>query len=271
MAAGTIPDAMIDDTAWPASSVDGKVAKKVRVACGFRRNAEDDLGDDAERALGAHDDAGEVVAGRVPRGAPDVDHRAGREHHAETEHVIGGEAVLEAVRAARVLGHVAADGAHRLRRRIGRVIVAGGADGAADVEVDDARLDANEAVLEIDLEDSLHPRGRDDDASLDGQRAARKAGARPARHDGQPVFPGDLQYGGDLFGRPGQRDEPRGDPEAHERIALVRTELRGVHDAVSRTDDSANAGGDIGERHGSLWELRRIAPAITREARKLPA
>ena len=37
MAAGTIPAAMMRDTAWPASSVEGKVAKMVRVASGLRR------------------------------------------------------------------------------------------------------------------------------------------------------------------------------------------------------------------------------------------
>ena len=37
MAAGTMPEAMIAETAAPASSVEGNVAKKVRVACGLRR------------------------------------------------------------------------------------------------------------------------------------------------------------------------------------------------------------------------------------------
>ena len=37
IAAGTIPEAMIALTALPASVVEGKVAKKVRVASGLRR------------------------------------------------------------------------------------------------------------------------------------------------------------------------------------------------------------------------------------------
>ena len=37
IAAGTMPAAMNRETAFPASSVDGKVAKKVRVASGLRR------------------------------------------------------------------------------------------------------------------------------------------------------------------------------------------------------------------------------------------
>ena len=37
IAAGTIPRAMIRETAAPASSVDGNVANSVRVACGLRR------------------------------------------------------------------------------------------------------------------------------------------------------------------------------------------------------------------------------------------
>jgi hypothetical protein len=38
MAAGRMPAAMMPDTAFPPSSVEGKMARKVRVASGFRRS-----------------------------------------------------------------------------------------------------------------------------------------------------------------------------------------------------------------------------------------
>ena len=50
------------------------------------------------------------------------------------------EPVLQAVRAAGVLGDVAADRADLLRRRVGRVVEALVLDGACDVEVRDARV-----------------------------------------------------------------------------------------------------------------------------------
>jgi hypothetical protein len=57
-----------------------------------------------------------------------------------------------------VLGDVAADRAHLLRRRIGCVEPAVGLDRACHVEVRDARLDDDALALEIDLEDAVQPR-----------------------------------------------------------------------------------------------------------------
>ena len=73
------------------------------------------FGGDAQRALGADEDAEQVVAGGVERFAAEVTIVAVGEHDVQPQHVGGGEAVLEAVGAAGVLGDVAADGADRLR------------------------------------------------------------------------------------------------------------------------------------------------------------
>ena len=84
-----------------------------------------DLGDDAERPLGADDDAEQVVARRVGhrarRGA-----RCGRPaaRTSSAEHVVRREPVLQAVRAAGVLRDVAADRADLLARGVGRVVAA---------------------------------------------------------------------------------------------------------------------------------------------------
>ena len=89
------------------------------------------LGRDAERALGADEDAEQIVARRVERLAAELDQLAVGQHDLEAEHVVDGEAVLEAVRAAGVLGDVAADRADLLARRIGRVVEAVRRDGLA--------------------------------------------------------------------------------------------------------------------------------------------
>ena len=68
-------------------------------------------------------------------------------------HVRDGEPVLQAVRAARVLGHVAADRADLLARRIGRIEEPVGLDGAGDVEIRDAGLHDHSLRFEVDLED----------------------------------------------------------------------------------------------------------------------
>ena len=86
-----------------------------------------DLGRDPERALRADERADEVVAGGVGRRAgAELDDLAVGRDDLEARHVVGGEAVLQAVRAAGVLGHVAADRADLLARRVGRVEVAVG-------------------------------------------------------------------------------------------------------------------------------------------------
>ena len=82
-----------------------------------------------------------------------------------------GEAVLQAVRAAGILGDVAANRADQLARRIGRVVVAVRRDAARDVEVDDARLDGDALVRDVDVEDAVQPRQHDQDAVGQGQRA----------------------------------------------------------------------------------------------------
>ncbi len=99
------------------------------------------------------------------------------------EHVVDREAVLQAVRAARVLGDVAADRAHLLARGIGRVVVAVGGDGLRDLEVRHPGLDDDPAVFEIDLEHAVQAGERDHDPVGDRQRAAREAGAGTARDE----------------------------------------------------------------------------------------
>ena len=81
----------------------------------------------------------QVVAGQVELLAAQLHDRAVGEHDLQAAHVVRREAVLEAVRAAGVLGHVAADRAHDLARRVGRVEVRG-PDRGRDRHVRDAGL-----------------------------------------------------------------------------------------------------------------------------------
>ena len=89
----------------------------------LRDHPQPDLRRHAERALGADERAEQVVAGPVELLAADLHELAVGQHELEPGDVVGGEAVLEAVRAAGVLGHVAADRADDLARRVGRVEV----------------------------------------------------------------------------------------------------------------------------------------------------
>ncbi len=70
------------------------------------------FGDDSEKALGAADDAEEVVAGTLAMLAPDCQDFALGVDHGDAEDVLDGDAVLEGVGSAGVFGDVATKGAH---------------------------------------------------------------------------------------------------------------------------------------------------------------
>ena len=114
------------------------------------------------------------------------------------------EAVLEAVRAAGVLGDVAADRAGLLARRVGRVVEAVGGDRLRDLEVRHAGLDDDALAVEVDLEHAVHPRERDDDAVGDRQRAAREPGARAAGDERHAVLGAGADDRLHLLRRPGR-------------------------------------------------------------------
>jgi hypothetical protein len=125
---------------------------------------EDDPRDDSECPFRPHDYAEEIRAVRVERLAAQFDDVTVRQDEREPGHVVGREAVLEAVRTTRVLRDVAADRAHLLAGRVGRVEEVRRGDGTRDIEVRDAGLDDDALGREVDLEDPVHPRDRDDDS-----------------------------------------------------------------------------------------------------------
>ena len=155
-------------------------------------DAHDDLGGDAEGALGADEEADQVVALRVARLAAEPHDLAVGQHHLEAEHVVGRHAVLQRVRAAGVVGDVAADGAGLLARGVGRVVEALRPHRPREVQVDQPRLDHGDLVVVVDLEHAVHPHQRDHEAALGGQAAAGEPGAGAARDEGHALAVGEL-------------------------------------------------------------------------------
>ena len=90
---------------------------------GAFRGAEDThgrFGDDAKLAFRAYDQAEEIVAGTVELPA-NVDDGAIDQHHADGEHVVGGDAIFQAMGATGVHRDVAGDCAGELARWVGSV------------------------------------------------------------------------------------------------------------------------------------------------------
>ena len=153
---------------------------------------------------------GEVVAGdALGRAPPEPDDLAGAGDDLEAEHVVAGDAVLEAADAAGVGGDVAADrrpgGAGRVRRVPEAVLGAG----RPQPVVDDARLDDGEALDGVDLEDPVHGVERDDDAAGHRVRAAGEAGAGAAGDDRDAVRGAEPHGGGDVLGAHRPHDRRR--------------------------------------------------------------
>src|ERR1700679_1901298 len=90
----------------------------------------------------------------------------------------GRKSVLQAVCATRILGHVAADAADALRRRIWRIEITVGGYGFSHMRIDDARFDDNALVGNVDFEDAIHAGEADDNPALRRERPTAKTGSR---------------------------------------------------------------------------------------------
>ena len=116
------------------------------------------LDDHREHAFAADQHAHQVVAGRIERLRAERDRLARGGVAAHAQHVVQGQAVLQAVHAARVLGDVAADRAGDLAARIGRVVEAERRRGLADREVAHAALHRRGPRLRIEADDPVELR-----------------------------------------------------------------------------------------------------------------
>jgi len=232
-------DAGADDpgNASPGVFVRRKTDQHRRRRLRLAQNAHGDLGNHAQQALGAGHQAHQVIAMRIQMLAAETQYLAVHQHHFEAEDVVGGEAVFQAVHAARVLGHVAADGAGDLARRIGGVVEAGPLHRLGDAKVGDPRLSADGAVLVVDLQDAVELAEPEHDAVGERQGAARERGPGPARHhlDAAPVAQTEDRR--DLGRGLRQHDQERPLPVGGQAVGFVSPKLvLGDDDAVRLND-----------------------------------
>ena len=228
------------------------------------------LGDDAEQPLGPHHHPEQVVAAAVQVLAAQPHHLAVDRDHLDPGHVVRGQAVFEAVHAAGVFGHVAADGARDLAGRVGCIVEAAVLHGMGDGEVGDARLRHDAAVVDVDLKDPPEPAHAQQHAVGQRQRAARQGGAGAARHHLDAVAAAVAQHLGHLGGGFRQHDHHRQGAVGGQRVALVDPPLRfGVghafagHDAAECGDDLAASYQHVLVGYGHLYH-RVLLPGLCR-------
>ena len=79
--------------------------------------------------------------------------------------MVGGHTVFQAMCAAGIEGHVAADRANRLTGRIWGVIETVGRGGGGDGKIDDSRFNDGGTLQRIKVQNAVEPIQGDDDAS----------------------------------------------------------------------------------------------------------
>ena len=221
---------------------------------GHRHQLDHDLGDDAERALRAGERAEQVVAGRHAGAVAEPGQLAGRRDDLQAGDVVHGEPVLQAVRPAGVLRHVAADRAHHLAGRVGRVEQAERRRGLAHRQVRHAGLHHRAPAHRVDLDNGTHPGHHDQHAALVRQRPAGQAGAAAAGHERHPGPRAFGHHRGHLGGRTWQHHQRGYAPVRGEPVALIRAQVQRIGDDVARAADVPHPGHQSldGRCHGLL-------------------
>ena len=217
-------------------------------------------GDDAERALRPDDEAREVEPGLVRAAPAELHHRSVGQHQLEAEHVVRRDPERQGMDAAAVVRHVPADAARRLAARIGRKKVPARLHGRRDVQVDDAGLDDGVPVVQVDVQDTLHPGERHDDAADRGDRSPREPGAGAAGDHRHAVAARNRDDPHHLVPRERANDEVG--QGGHEVAAIVLVgdqigrmgeDVVGPHDLPQGPGQGApvvDAAAELGELHG---------------------
>ncbi len=143
------------------------------------------------------------------------------------------------MRAARVLGHVPADRARRLRAGIGRVIQPVRLRRRGQLHVHHAGLDDRRAVRGVERQDPVHARERDQHRALERERAARQTGAGTARHERNAGAREHPDHVRDLRRPARQHDRARPRAVRGEAVGLVNEQRAGVRDQPAVAHDGA--------------------------------
>ena len=81
--------------------------------------------------------------------APHLDHLSVGKHHFHRHDVVAGHAVFQAMRAARIEGHIAADRTNLLAARIGSIVESGLFNRCGQLRINDPRFDHCLAIGQV--------------------------------------------------------------------------------------------------------------------------
>ena len=112
------------------------------------------LGDDAEQPFRPGHDPHEIIAAAVQMLAADANDLAGHQDDLETQHIVAGDTVFEAMHAAGIFRHIAADRTGDLGGRVGRIVEPGLLDRLRDGQIGHSGLRHHQPIFEVDLTDA---------------------------------------------------------------------------------------------------------------------
>ncbi len=215
-----------------------------------------DASGDPHRPLAADERSPKVVTRRVGLEAAQQREFTIGEHDLDGQHVRARDAVEEAVRPTRVVGHVATDRARLLARRVGREVQAVLGHGSGQIQVEHARLDPRDTVVDVDVEDAVHLGGHHHHRWTIRIAAHRHCTAgqprpRSPRDDRPPVDPRHPNDGLNLLGGPGETHR-RGRSLDHGGIAGVEGQRQRLVEHSERLEHSAKVGDERRIGHGSV-------------------
>ncbi|MCY1276140.1 hypothetical protein D9M70_247980 [compost metagenome] len=180
-----------------------------------------DFGDHPEQAFGAGEQRQQVETGGVEGVGAQAQVLAINGEDVDLEHVVHGQAVLQAVHATGIFRDVAADGTGDLRGRIRRVIQAEGCRCLGNRQIAYAGLNPCGTGGWIDVQDVVEARHHQQHAFLQGQRAAGQPGPRATGHDGDAQFMADPQHPLDFVDGSGQHHQHRRGAIGRQPVAFV--------------------------------------------------
>ena len=121
-----------------------------------RGNPHSDLRGNSEHAFSAHEYSSQVITGGFGIEPTEGDDLTIGEHDFDREDVRIGDAICQAVRAARVVAHVSADRADLLTRRVWCKVIPERSEMFREVEVDDTGLYPCNPRFGVDVNDAVH-------------------------------------------------------------------------------------------------------------------
>ena len=261
-----MPRLMIAPTAVPASSTASKAASITRAHSGrgssFTRTSTMTPSSPSEPVISAS----RSKPGASRAGAPMVMRSPFHGDHLELLDVVHGEPVLQAVQPARVLRHVAADGARDLRGGIRRVVEPEMGDRLRDREVAHPGLHPGAAVQGIDLEDAVELREAEQHAVGEGEGAAGEPGPGAASDDRDALARAERENRLDLLGGVGQHHHHRDLAVRGESVALVGAELLLLGEDALRGKNAA----EFGEKRPETGTGHRRMPLSPGRADHVP-